>query len=219
MISYTDQMQLFTVIGKEISKDIRCYAFGGNAMMFYGYKDETKDVDLLFDEDADRDEFLQVLQRLGFQQQSLTTIYVPEKLRDKHKPVVVKKEDGRFDLFVNRIFHTQLSPRMKEDVFSVNEFQGKYKLTVLVLRKEHLVLLKSVTERDRDFEDIVTITKKDATFDWQYFLDEVLWQAEHGNSWALLDVEKMMKELQEYLFIPEKYLKQLYGKNGQKKRE
>ena len=70
MISYTDQMQLFTVIGKEISKDIRCYAFGGNAMMFYGYKDETKDVDLLFDEDADRDEFLQVLQRLGFQQQS-----------------------------------------------------------------------------------------------------------------------------------------------------
>lgn len=210
MITYQDQMGIFEIISQQLSKNITTYAFGGNAMMFYGYKDETKDVDLLFETEEERQEFIKVIKALGYQETSPITIYIPEKLRDKSKPLMFKREDGRFDLFVKKIFKTLLSPKMKEDLFAVHEFKGKYSLTIKVLRKEFLVLLKAVTDRDKDFEDIITIVKKDQHFDWQYFIDEVIWQSQHGDTWVLLDVEKMLQELKKYVFIPEKYFKQLY---------
>ena len=43
MLSCQDQDALLKLLSKQLQKDITCYAFGGNAMMFYGYKDETKD--------------------------------------------------------------------------------------------------------------------------------------------------------------------------------
>lgn len=220
MISKEDQEKLFTLIGNELERDVTCYAFGGNAMMYYGYKDETKDVDILFETEEERQGFLRVLKKFGYSDASAFRIYIPEKLREKDKPLIVKHDSGgRFDLFAKRIFQTLLSPRMKEDVFAVHQFRGKWALTVHVFRKEIIVLLKSVTSRDRDFDDIVTIVKQEKAFDWQYLLDEVRWQYQHGDGWVLLDVEKMMKELQEYVFIPEKYMEQLYdlGKAGKKK--
>ena len=219
MITQKDQLALFTLISKEIKQDITCYAFGGTAMMFYGYKDETKDVDLLFATEEERKTFINTITLLGYTESSAITIYIPEKLRDPHRPLMYKKGDSRFDLFVKQIFQTLLSEKMQEDLFSVHTFQGKNALTLKVLRKEHLILLKSVTERDKDFEDIITIIKKEKNFDWQYFMDEVAWQYQHGNSWIILDTEKMMKELQKYTFIEEKYFKQLYGLTQTKRRK
>lgn len=210
MITYDDQMSLFELASKEIRKDVECYAFGGNAMMFYGYKDETKDVDLLFEEEDSRKEFIEAIKTLGFEESSPIKVYIPEKLREKHRPLMFKRAENRFDLFVKKIFRTEISPKMKEDLYAVHEFKGKKTLKVNVLRKEHIVLLKAITERQNDFDDIRNILEKEKRFDWQYLVDETIWQHEHGDSWALLDMEKMMKELKEYVFVEEKYLKQLY---------
>ena len=210
MISHKGQLDLFSLIAKEIKQDIVVYVFGGNAMMFYGYKDETKDIDILFEHLEEREEFIRVIKLIGFQETSPIKIYLPEKLRDPHRPLMYLKEDIRFNLFVKKIFKTLISPKMKEDLFAVHEFKGNNTLTLRVLRKEHLVILKTVTERDRDFEDIVTIFRKDKDFDWQYLVDEVIWQYQHGDSWVLLDTEEMLKELKKYIFVNEIYLKQLY---------
>lgn len=210
MITHEDQMSLFRLISSRINKDIECYAFGGNAMMFYGYKDSTNDIDLLFEKEDPRKEFIEAIKELGFEESSPIKIYIPEKIRDKHRPLMFKREDYRFDLFVKKIFKTVLSQGMKEELYAVHEFKGKCALKIKVLRKEHIVQLKTVTERDKDFEDILTIMKKDKNFDWQYFVDEIVWQHKNGDSWALLDAEKMMKELKEYVFIEEKYFKQIY---------
>ena len=161
MINYDDQNQLFALISKKVTKDITCYAFGGNAMMFYGYKDETKDIDLVFEHEADRKEFITVIEDLGFKESSPITIYIPEKLRDKTKPLMFTKDTSRFDLFVGKIFRTKISPKMKEDLFAIHDFKDKYLLQVKVLRKEHIVFLKAITERDKDFEDILTIIRKE----------------------------------------------------------
>ena len=214
MITHEDKIELFRVISNEIGKDVECYAFGGNAMMFYGYKDETKDVDLLFDEEKELAEFIKAIEKLGFAETSTFRIYVPEKLRDKHKPLMYYRYDIRFDLFVGKIFKTLISPKMKEDVYAVHDFSQKHRLRVKVLRKEHIVLLKAVTERDKDFEDILTIVKKEKNIDWQYIIDEAIWQHKHGDSWILPDVEKMLKELRQYTFIESKYIKQLHMKQG-----
>jgi hypothetical protein len=207
MITHNEQLDLLSLISKEIGKDIDCYAFGGTAMMFYGYKDQTKDIDLSFIEG--REIFIDAIQRIGFEETSPMTIYIPEKLRDKNRPLMFKRGDIRFDLFSGKIFHTVISPRMKEDLFGVSEFRGKKTLRVKALRKEHIVQLKSITERDKDFEDILTIIRKDKSFDWQYLVEETIWQHKHGDSWALVDVLRVMKELKEYVFIEEKYFTML----------
>lgn len=216
MITVEDQEQLFMLIAKQLTQDVICYAFGGNAMMYYGYKDETKDVDLLFVTDAERQAFIAAIRLLGYTEYSPGLIYVPEKLRNPGKPLVFKREEGRFDLFVGHIFQTVLSPSMKADEFAVQEYRQKKILRVHVLRKEHIVLLKSVTDRENDLRDVRTILTNDKHFDWPYFLEEVRWQAEHGDGWVLLDVEKMMRELKAYVFIPEEHFKKLYGMKKQK---
>lgn len=210
MTTYEDQMELFRIISQNISKDIECWAFGGNAMMFYGYKDETKDIDLLFDKEEDRSEFVKAIEKLGFSETSPRNIYVPEKLRDKNKPLMYSRFLSRFDLFVRKIFRTVISPRMREEVYAVHEFRSKRNLKVNVLRKEFIVMLKSVTERQNDFDDIRTIVEKEKNFNWQLLIDEAIWQHQHGDSWVLIDVEKMLKELKKYVFIEHKYLKQLH---------
>jgi hypothetical protein len=211
MITHNDQLRLFELIAHSLEQDVTCYAFGGTAMMFYGYKDETKDIDVLFEEEKERKEFIRIISRLGFAEKSPFKIYIPEKLRDKHRPLMYARDDYRFDLFVSCIFKTKLSPQMKDDAYAVHEFKGEKTLIVHVLRKEHLVMLKAVTERQNDFDDIKTIVTKEKQFDWNYLIDETLWQGSHGDTWVVLDVEKMLKELQEYVFVEEKWVKKLYG--------
>ena len=218
MINYEDQMEMFRLISNGIERDIECWAFGGNAMMFYGYKDETKDIDLLFDEVDGRAEFIKAIERIGFIEGGLRNIYVPEKLRDKYKPLMYFRYDIRFDLFVKKIFKTVISSKMKEDLFAIHDFKSKHNLRVKVLRKEHIVLLKAVTERQNDFEDIRAIVEKEKRLDWQYIIDEVIWQHQHGDSFVLFDVEKMLLELKKYVFIEQKYFRMLYGAQKSKKR-
>ncbi len=216
MIAYAEQMELLRLISKNLSMDTECYAFGGTAMMFYGYKDETKDMDLLFEGGQERQEFIKAISALGFAKTSPVKIYIPEKLKGKHAPVMYGRGEIRFDLFAGKIFSTEISPGMKDDKYAVHDFKDKFNLRVNVLRKEHLVLLKAVTERERDFEDILTIVRKEKWFDWQYFVDEAIWQHQHGDSWAILDAEKMVLELKKYVFLEKKYLEQLYKAHGSK---
>ena len=81
MITYQDQENLFNLIARIIQADVTCYAFGGNAMMFYGYKEDTKDVDVLFEQEEERAEFIRALENIGYRETSLLKIYVPEKLQ------------------------------------------------------------------------------------------------------------------------------------------
>jgi len=219
MITHRDQLQLFTLISRQLKKDVECWAFGGTAMMFYGFKGETKDIDVLFEDDKSKAQFIAVITGMGFKESSPMGIYIPEKLKDKSKPVMYKREDYRMDLFAGKIFRTNLSPRMKEDKFAVHDFKDNQTLRINVFRTEHIVLLKGITERKNDFDDIRTILSKDSHFDWQYLVDEAIWQHEHGDSWVLLDIEKMMQGLKEYMLIEEKYFNQLYKAQGKGRRQ
>jgi hypothetical protein len=216
MVTNEDQLNLFRIIADNLNSDLACYAFGGNAMMFYGYKNDTKDIDLLFKDEKGRNDFISAITKMGFEKSDPIKIYIPEKLRDKNRPLMFLRGDIRLDLFAGRIFRTQLSPKMEEDIFALHEFKGKRTLKVYVMRKEHIVQLKAITERDKDFEDILTILRREKNFDWQYLVDEAVWQHEHGDSWMLLDLEKTMKGLLKYILIEQKYFRQVYGAQGKK---
>ncbi len=213
MLNIKDQGNLFKFIANTLKSDVEAYAFGGTAMMYYGYKDETKDIDIIFETEEQRETFIQALKLLNFSNFDPVKIYIANKLKDKHKPLMFRRDSYRFDLFVRKIFKTLLSKRMKDDIFAEHHYKGKNAtFTVKVLRKEIIVMLKAVTDRKNDFIDIKTITTKEKHFDWEYFCNEVLWQADNGDSWILLDTEKMLQELKEYVFIEQKYFDRLYRK-------
>src|SRR3989338_11097960 len=128
MITHKDQLELFQLISSQLDQNVECYVFGGTAMMFYGYKGETKDIDLLFQNISAREAFMDALRKLGYSESSPLTIYIPEKLKDKHAPIMLKRDESRFDLFTDKIFQTLLSQKMKNDLFAFHEFKTKHTL-------------------------------------------------------------------------------------------
>ena len=161
MIDVQTQNDLFKLISSQIKEDITAYAFGGTAMMYYGYKNVTKDIDIIFEKEEDREGFIEAIKRLGYEKRSLKGVYSEEKQADKGKPVMYTRGDERFDLFVKKIFGTTLTEDMKKRLFARHDFaQKENTLIINVLSKEDLILLKAITEREKDFEDILTIIEK-----------------------------------------------------------
>lgn len=201
MINLQNMNELFELISKKIRRDITCYAFGGNAMMQYGYKDSTKDIDLLFEDEESREEFIRAITLLGYEKTPLKTIYSEEKQQEKNKPLMFKTEHERFDLFLKEVFQTKLSKNIKERVYGKFDYVDKNMLSVLVFSKEDIILMKSITDRAKDFEDIVTIVNKEKTIDWKQIVEEAVWQAKHGDTWVILDLEETMQRLKEHTLI------------------
>ena len=50
MINTQDQDQLFSLVANYLKSNLTCIAIGGTAMMFLGYKNTTKDIDLIFND-------------------------------------------------------------------------------------------------------------------------------------------------------------------------
>jgi hypothetical protein len=211
MIQQPGQLQLFAAIARELTADVTCYAFGGTAMMFFGYKDETKDVDLLFETLADRVTFLHAISDMGFSRSSPVGVYMQKKSEDVAAPLMYTRENYRLDLFAKTIFRTILSDTMRSGVIATHEFRGTHVLRVNVIRPEHIVYLKGITSRVNDDVDIRTILSLAKDFSWDLVIDEAILQHANGDTWALLDTEKTVRALQGEFAIPAAAVKRLYA--------
>lgn len=213
MITAEDQENLFRLISRYLKKDVTCYAFGGNAMMYYGYKNATKDVDLLFETQEDLDSFIEAITALGYKAMSMHGVYVEQLCKEPKKPVMYTRGDERFDLFLKKVFQTKFRDVMKQRVWARYGYIMKNStLTVFVLSKEDIVFLKSITKREKDFDDIRTIIERENTLNWNIIVDEAVYQSKQGDGWAVLDLEETMKRLKEITFLKQEYFDKLYEK-------
>jgi len=214
MINIQNQNELFQLVADNLSEDVECIGFGGTAMMYYQFKDSTKDIDLLFITKKDRQIFIDSISKLGYREKrKLLSIYIDEKIMDKHAPLMyVRSDDQRFDLFAERVFQTQLTETMKKRTQQIRDFNGKKRLRIKILSPEDLFILKAVTSRPRDFADLITIIKNYTEFDWNSMIDETLHQTIIGDGWAKLDVEKNMLKLKEEFNISKEFFDRLYSK-------
>lgn len=209
MITQKDQNDLFMLIAKKLDKDIECIAFGGTAMMFYGYKNVTKDIDLVFNSIEDRKVFISAIEKLGYKEKNkLLSIYSKDKRIDTTAPVMFQLSDERFDLFAETIFRFKISETIFQRVEQFQDFQDKNRLRLNIISSEDLVLLKSLTDRENDFEDIKKIISLADHFDWNLVVDEAKKQPD---GWILLDLEKTLLKLKDEFDIPESVFKKLYG--------
>lgn len=173
MISLEQQNELFKLIGESLKNKIECYVIGGSAMLYYGTKGSTKDVDLVFEHYEDRKKIIDTLKSLGFKERSsrvVSLVYV----KKKNTPIMLERDETRFDLFVNKIINTTLSDAMKERVKSLYEYE---KFIVKVLAPEDLIITKCATERAGDRKDAYEIIHS-TKIDWSIIIKESIYQAE-----------------------------------------
>ena len=173
MINLEQQNELFKLIGEILKNKLECYVIGGSAMMYYGMKGNTKDIDLVFEHEKDREKIIQVLKNLGYNERGIKVVSViyPKK---KNTPILLERDDSRVDLFVNKIISTVLSDSMKDRINSIYEY-GNF--IIKVLAPEDLIITKCATERAGDRLDAVEIMKR-AKIDWEVIIKESVFQAE-----------------------------------------
>ena len=173
MINLEQQNELFKLIGEILKNKLECYVIGGSAMMYYGMKGNTKDIDLVFEHEKDREKIIQVLKNLGYNERGIKVVSViyPKK---KNTPILLERDDSRVDLFVNKIINTVLSDSMKDRINSIYEY-GNF--IIKVLAPEDLIITKCATERAGDRLDAVEIMKR-AKIDWEVIIKESVFQAE-----------------------------------------
>ena len=104
----------------------------------------------------------------------------------------------RFDLFSESIFQTQITQTIQSRAKQIRDYNKKYQLRIKVISPEDLVLLKSVTSRERDLEDVEVIVNNTDNFSWKIVITEAKAQKE---SWTLLDVEETMQKVKNSVFI------------------
>ncbi len=208
MINIEDQTALFDLISKNIKKDISVIAIGGTAMMFSGYKTTTKDIDLVFQSEEDRDAFIKTILNLGYKQKSIVDIYSETKQKNKKKPLMFTRGEERFDLFVISVFGFNIEFEM--ELFTHRyDFIHENELIIYVLPKEYLILLKAITDRERDYEDIENIVEKEELIDWELIISLALKQKK-SNEWILIDLEKTLQKLKNKFFIKKRYFDMIY---------
>src|SRR3989338_679447 len=173
MINLEQQNELFKLIGEILKNKLECYVIGGSAMMYYGMKGNTKDIDLVFEHEKDREKIIQILKNLGYNERGIKVVSViyPKK---KNTPILLERDDSRVDLFVNKIISTVLSDSMKDRINSIYEY-GNF--IIKVLAPEDLIITKCATERAGDRLDAVEIMKR-AKIDWEVIIKESVFQAE-----------------------------------------
>jgi len=206
MINIKDQEDLFELISNYLEADIICVAIGGTAMMFEGYKTATKDIDLVFKDNKDRDIFIKAIEKLGYSKSSLKLVYKEKNLKSRDKPLMYSRGEERFDLFVKNVFGIEVN---FEGFLKRHDYIGKKELVILTLSKEDLILFKSVTNREKDYEDIENIVKLEPNIDWDKIVDSTIKQ-KMNNSWILIDLEEKMQKLKKITIIKNNVFDKIY---------
>lgn len=192
MIDFDKQFEIFKLIGESLEREVVCYAIGGTAMLFLGLKESTKDVDLVFEKKDDRKEIKDTLNKIGFKEKNEIEIY-GHKEAIKKAPLLLGRDDFRFDLFLEDIISFKLSPGIKERVRERHEF-NRFKL--FVVSPEDILLLKSATDRKGDRLDAKKIIET-FNINWDIIIKECEWQTKRGRKIFSIFLYDFLEELKE----------------------
>ena len=193
MINITDQNELFNLIGAKLDEKVECLAIGGSAMMFYGAKTETKDVDLVFLDKKSFNLAKKALYDIGFnEKKNINPIFAHYDIA-KDKPVMMEGRDTRFDLFLNEVIGFKISSSIVDRVKEVHEFGN---LIIKTISPEDIISLKCATEREKDRNDAASLIEK-FNIDWEVIIKESILQTEIGGDVFPVFLFDFLSELKE----------------------
>lgn len=151
-IGRDEVLSILREAGSECHRPIPAYLIGGGAMALRGEKDATRDLDLVLMSQDDADELKRAFERIGF----TVNARRPDECMALVDAVILNKPAGmRADIFVQKICDKlYFSEGMRSRATLVDKLG---KLTLFMCSREDIFLLKSVTERTRDLDDMMSL--------------------------------------------------------------
>ncbi|MDI6720761.1 MAG: nucleotidyltransferase [Candidatus Aenigmarchaeota archaeon] len=196
MTGLEDQIELLKFVGGELKSRTECLIIGGAAMMFYGIKNSTKDIDMVFFDETKRKNVISALEKAGFYKRYF-----------KDKDIfLLERKDARFDMFLNNVMKFSISPAMAERKKEVHEFGN---LLAMIASPEDIILLKCATDREGDRLDAKSLIEK---FDikWNMIIEEIKWQNEKSKKPLSLFLYDFLLELIELkALVPKNVIREL----------
>ena len=205
MITIDQQQKLLLNVARRLTKKITVYAIGGTAMMFMGFKDATLDIDLVFENEKDRDVFKEAIKSLGYLGMDAIKIYGVKR----NTPEMFKLDDERFDLFVVEVIDFIFSENMRKRAEQIHQFEEN--LFLKIANPHDIILMKCATDRIKDKDDarrIINSTK----ISWDIIIDEAKKQIELGKNRAAFELGCFLEDLKlkMNLDIPQEVLDKLF---------
>ncbi|MFW6286238.1 MAG: DUF6036 family nucleotidyltransferase [Nanoarchaeota archaeon] len=168
MITKNKQIEdLCNLINTELklkNQKISFYLIGGGALMFYGAKVSTKDLDIILKDDVNCNLTKQILEKTGF-----IPIQIEPEYENFELEFIFIKDKYRLDIFKKFVCGKL---RLSKDMIQRSKIQLKLSnLTLNILSLEDIFVFKSITQREGDIEDSSEIVKKGV--DWDLILKEI----------------------------------------------
>ncbi|MBI2597905.1 MAG: hypothetical protein HYW50_01785 [Candidatus Diapherotrites archaeon] len=158
--------QIFISAEKKLKEKAKAFLIGGNALIEYGAKNSTKDIDIVLLSAKEAQSLIEALKAIGF-----VELKGKELQYDQLEAftMLVKEDHPRIDIFVNKICGMlEFSERMQKR--SRQTKSGKLELYLASL--EDIFLLKSVSSRDSDLVDCENIMSK-KSLEWNIIFSEI----------------------------------------------
>ena len=203
MTGIKEQEDIFNLIGSNLKRKIKCFVIGGSAMLYYKLKDATKDIDIVLLNENDREYILKIMKNLGYTERNSRILYVNKK----NIPILLQREQNRFDLFNRTIINLKFSDSMVGRARLVYEYAN---LIVSVVSPEDIIILKCATDRAGDRLDAAKIIKN-TNINYSILLEESINQMKIVGDVIPLNLYQFLLELKEDLQIeiPEDFIKKL----------
>jgi len=172
-----------SIIAEHLEEETDIYLIGGGAMMFYGLKPSTKDIDIVFLNTKILINFIEAAKKAG--------IKLAEDLGKEYNNIgasaIMMADSGiQLDLF-NQTVCNALT--VKDTVIARTKHHADLgKLHINLMSPEDIVLFKGITEREADLEDIRALIE--TGIDWKTVEEECLSQEDPGR-WCNLLLDKL----------------------------
>jgi hypothetical protein len=188
---YSQIQKLFVELDGYISKRTTVYLIGGGALMKRDLKTRTKDIDIVMDSKPEFDRMQDVFRKAGFKPILPTEEYERFTLSQ-----IWVRDDFRVDVFCKMVCGCfSLSDGMKER--SVRDDIRSKNLDLFVCSPEDIFLFKTMTEREGDYDDCLSIIINKKNFDWSVVLNEAQKQSKIGQAVWITWITNRLEEFVE----------------------
>jgi hypothetical protein len=163
---------VFERVGSKLDAPITAYHIGGNAMCWYGLKNTTKDADVVFLSKASAETFRKAL---------LGSKFIENEIVNLDGGYAEMNTFGIFDEVKETPLNQEFTPGLRVDVFlkkvcGVFDFSEGMRdrcvkgfdsgnLVNMVCAPEDVFLFKSVTSREKDMDDMLSLYEDE--LDWK----------------------------------------------------
>lgn len=184
---------LFEEIGKNLSAQTTVYLIGGENMRMKGLKPRTKDLDIVVENKESYDQAMSALTKLGYEPKG-NIEFSTEDMRLYPSIILQHTNRSRIDVYTKKILRT-LS--LSSDMIGRSEPVRFGNLKLGILCNEDVFLLKAVTSREGDIQDMASLVRmnyvgtnkfQQKSFDWDIVWGEIMNQEKESQGHGFTDV-------------------------------